>query len=195
MKLVIAGSRDLSGERDFDLTQIIASCERFGYFKRSDITEFLSGGARGVDMAAEDYARYYNLPFRLFAPDWNYHGKAAGLIRNTEMAQYADHGLIIWDGKSTGTQHMMAQLTKYQKPYVVFTREWVPTMGRKVKRTFTDPYEYAWFTTRKDGQCPIPFVDGWEEIDFWGDRFTDNYHCRRMKNFTLEDATHIEEER
>lgn len=35
------------------------------------------------------------------------HGKAAGYLRNTEMAKNADALVAFWDGMSLGTRHMI----------------------------------------------------------------------------------------
>ncbi len=51
-----------------------------------------------------------------FPPDWEKHGKAAGPIRNKEMAEYADALLLIWDGKSRGSASMKKEMEKLEKP-------------------------------------------------------------------------------
>ena len=72
------------------------------------VTEIVSGGARGVDTLAEQYAEAHNIPFTLFPADWETHGKKSGFLRNAEMAHYADYGVAIWDGESRGTKHMIS---------------------------------------------------------------------------------------
>jgi hypothetical protein len=42
-----------------------------------------------------------------YYPQWEVHGKRAGILRNIEMAMYADALLAFWDGKSPGTKHMI----------------------------------------------------------------------------------------
>lgn len=74
------------------------------------ITEVVSGGARGPDRAGELWAKINGVRVRVFPADWEKHGKAAGPIRNIEMAKYVgkDGALLpLWDGKSRGTRHMM----------------------------------------------------------------------------------------
>ena len=48
--------------------------------------------------------------------DWNKHGKAAGPIRNRQMAEYADCLIAVWDGKSRGTKNMIDEMNKLMKP-------------------------------------------------------------------------------
>lgn len=67
----------------------------------------VSGGASGVDLYGEKWARKNDIPIKRFPADWAKYGKRAGLIRNVEMANYADGLIAIWDGQSRGTKHMI----------------------------------------------------------------------------------------
>jgi len=107
MKVIIAGSRSIE-----DWT-IVATAIRNSPFK---ITEVVSGGARGVDNLAESLADLHGMPVKLFPADWNKHGKAAGPIRNKQMAEYADCLIAIWDGESKGTSNMIQEMQKLNKP-------------------------------------------------------------------------------
>lgn len=69
--------------------------------------EIVSGLAKGPDTIALEYAKKFNLPYKEFPADWNKHNKAAGMIRNAEMAEYADRVLVFWDMKSKGTKNML----------------------------------------------------------------------------------------
>ena len=94
MKLAIIGSRTFQDEVLFKKSLVS--------FK--DITEIVSGGAKGADTWAEVYAKENNIPFTLFKPDWKRYGRGAGIIRNTEIINYADEVIAFWDGKSKGTK-------------------------------------------------------------------------------------------
>lgn len=74
-----------------------------------EVSEVVSGGARGVDAAGEVWAKGYRIPVRRFPANWKTHGGAAGPIRNGEMAAYADAVIAIWDGQSRGTADMVRQ--------------------------------------------------------------------------------------
>ena len=104
MKVIIAGSREIT---DYDAVE--SAVKNSGF----DITEVVSGTARGVDRLGERYARENNIPLKLFPADWNLHGKKAGPLRNIEMAKYADGLVALWDGFSNGTRHMLAQGVDY----------------------------------------------------------------------------------
>ena len=111
MKVVIAGSRDIT---DYDiLLKAIKECP-------FEITEVISGRARGVDTLGEKYAEDYGLKLHLFPADWKKYRNAAGPIRNAQMADFADVVLCVWDGKSSGTKDMMNQAKKRGLPLYVF---------------------------------------------------------------------------
>lgn len=103
MKTIIAGSREIV---DFNcVLKAVADC---GW----TITEVVSGGARGVDTLGEQYAKSFNIPMKRFPADWNQHGRSAGVIRNREMANYAQALIAIWDGNSRGTKNMIDEASK-----------------------------------------------------------------------------------
>lgn len=117
MKLIIAGSRSLKPSFGF-----IESAIRM--LKLPAITEIISGGAEGVDSEAHHFIQHRELPFKLFPADWNKHGKAAGPIRNKQMAEYGHALLLIWDGESRGSSNMKKEMLKLKKPvYEVILRE------------------------------------------------------------------------
>lgn len=103
MKTIIAGSRSIA-----DPNIVSEAIAASGF----TITEMVSGGARGVDRLGENWASAANIPIKRFIPDWDSHGKRAGFFRNTEMAEYADALIAIWDGKSRGTGHMISEAAK-----------------------------------------------------------------------------------
>lgn len=126
MKLIIAGSRDLEicGEH---------ICDYLDYFQLNP-EEIVTGNSGNVDKAgnefAEDnfrYSQYEKCSYilTLFSPDWNKHGKAAGPIRNREMAQYSDALLIVWNGESRGSKNMKEEMLKLDKPvYEIVLRKY-----------------------------------------------------------------------
>lgn len=111
MKVIIAGSRSI--EEDWIL---VDHCVRLSGY---EITEVVSGGARGIDTSGEQFAIIRGIPFKRFPADWNSKGKSAGILRNIEMANYADALIAIWDGKSKGTLHMINDMVSKQKPVYV----------------------------------------------------------------------------
>lgn len=82
-------------------------------------TTIVSGGARGVDSAAEMEARVQGMEVIVFLPDWNKHGKKAGFLRNIDIVNAADRVVAFWDGESKGTQHSINLAKKAGKPVEV----------------------------------------------------------------------------
>ncbi len=112
MKVIIAGGRDIE---DCDPVQTAITESGF------KITEVVSGGARGVDKSGEALAALHGMPCKVFPADWNKNGKAAGPIRNRQMADYADALIAVWDGQSRGTKNMIETMRKLGKPVHVHT--------------------------------------------------------------------------
>lgn len=107
IKTIIAGSRSMSSYEL--LTKIIDSCP----FK-FEITEVVSGTAKGVDKLGEEWAKNNRIPIKQFPANWDKFGKSAGYKRNEEMAKYADAAIIIHKDASKGTQHIKDLAEKYK---------------------------------------------------------------------------------
>ena len=99
MRTIIAGSRDSTKQQ---VEEAIASCPWV-----NEITVVLSGTARGADKYGEEWAKRMSLPVEMFPTDWNRYGKAAGPIRNKQMAERAEALIAVWDGVSSGTKNMI----------------------------------------------------------------------------------------
>lgn len=56
----------------------------------------------------EAWARENGISYIRFPADWDKYGRSAGMIRNREMAKYAEALIAIWDGRSRGTSNMMS---------------------------------------------------------------------------------------
>lgn len=110
MKLIIAGGRDL-----YSMESLIYW---FLYNSGGDLepTEIVSGGASGIDESGEAFAKTNEYPVKVFEADWETHGRAAGPIRNKQMAEYADALLLIWNGESPGSKSMRSEMAKLNKP-------------------------------------------------------------------------------
>lgn len=117
MKTIIAGSRDFN---DYDQVLITLSSLDF------QVTEIVSGCCRGPDQLGEMYAKEYKVPVKKFPADWNQHGKAAGPIRNRQMAEYSDALVAFWDHNSRGTKNMIDEARKRNKTVVVVPIKFQP---------------------------------------------------------------------
>ena len=108
LNVIIAGSRDFT---DYELLERLLDM----YFQRysPDQIEIVSGGARGADRLGERYAQSRGMALKVMPANWNQHGKSAGYRRNEQMAQYATHCVVFWDGESRGPQHMIDLANQY----------------------------------------------------------------------------------
>ena len=104
MRTIIAGSRSIT---NYDVVNKATIDSKF------DITEVISGTARGVDQIGELWAKNNNIPVEKHPADWDKYGKSAGYIRNEEMAKCSDALIAIWDGESKGTKHMLDLAVKH----------------------------------------------------------------------------------
>lgn len=104
-KVIIAGSR---GFCDFDHLRQVCNFFLKDMREKYDI-EIVSGTARGADKLGEQYALSSGFKLTRFPADWNTHGKQAGFLRNTQMAEYADALISFQLNGSRGTAHMIKE--------------------------------------------------------------------------------------
>ena len=106
MKLIVAGSRSFSNYKllCWNLDKIING---------NNEVEIVSGTAQGADKLGEYYAQTHGFAVKQFPANWNKFGKSAGYRRNEEMAKYATHCIVFWDGESRGTKHMIDLANKH----------------------------------------------------------------------------------
>ncbi len=97
MKMIIAGGRDFIGSHK-DLLEIAEVCDKY------EVTEIISGGARGADQFGETFANLTALDLKIVPAEWDLYGKSAGYKRNVIMAELADIVFLFPGGK--GTDHM-----------------------------------------------------------------------------------------
>ena len=101
MKIAIIGSRNLVIE---NLEQHILNA-----------TEIVSGGAKGVDQCAAEYARSHGILLTEILPNYERYGRAAPILRNQEIVDCADEIVAFWDGKSKGTLSVINYAQKIHK--------------------------------------------------------------------------------
>ena len=99
MKTAVIGSRGLR----------VTNLEKY---LPPDTTEIVSGGAKGIDTCAKEYALTHNIKLTEFLPDYKQFGRVAPLKRNLQIIEYADIVLAFWDGKSRGTKYVIDNCRK-----------------------------------------------------------------------------------
>ena len=99
MKVAVIGSRGLTVD---DLEKYLPK----------DTTEIVSGGAKGIDNCARNYALSHDLKLTEFLPEYSKYGRSAPLKRNLQIIEYADVVIAFWDGKSRGTKYVIDNCKK-----------------------------------------------------------------------------------
>ena len=99
MKVAVIGSRGLT-------------IDDFGKYLPEDTTEIVSGGAKGVDSCAKEYALAHNIKLTEFLPEYKKFGRAAPLKRNLQIIEYSDIVLAFWNGTSKGTKYVIDNCNK-----------------------------------------------------------------------------------
>ena len=99
MKVAVIGSRGLS-------------VSDLGRYLPENTTEIVSGGAKGVDTSAREYALAHGIKLTEFLPEYTRFGRSAPLKRNITIIEYSDIVLAFWDGKSRGTKFVIDNCRK-----------------------------------------------------------------------------------
>ena len=76
----------------------------------------VSGGARGADSYAREFAQKHNLTLIEYLPEYEKYGKGAPLVRNKLIVDNCDFVLAFWDGKSRGTKFTLDYAKEKNKP-------------------------------------------------------------------------------
>jgi predicted Rossmann fold nucleotide-binding protein DprA/Smf involved in DNA uptake len=111
MKVLICGSRGIK-----DPAVLLQAVEQSGMTPR----HIISGGARGVDHLAREYAAAKGIEFTEYLADWDRYGKRAGFVRNCVMVGAADAVIAVWDGSSPGTKHSIEYARSCGKQVFVY---------------------------------------------------------------------------
>ena len=114
MKVAVIGSRDFN-DRDRLFAELDALQKAEGAF-----LVIVSGGAKGADSLAAEYAKERDIVLYVIEPDWQRYGRGAGVVRNAEIVRQADVVAAFWDGKSRGTKSSLDLARKANKPVFVF---------------------------------------------------------------------------
>ncbi len=99
MKVAVIGSRGLT-------------INNLGDYLPEGTTEIISGGARGIDTVARNYALEHGIKLTEYLPEYEKYSKAAPLKRNITIIENADIMLAFWDGNSRGTKFVIDECRK-----------------------------------------------------------------------------------
>lgn len=116
MRIAVIGSREFQ-----DLTQVFHFIEEL-----PSGTTIVSGGARGVDTVARMCAETRGFDFIERKPEYDkYPKKVAPLKRNDVIISEVDEVHAFWDGSSHGTQYVIDECKRLDKPCTIHYDEGV----------------------------------------------------------------------
>ena len=120
-RVAIVGSRDYGVwyDEDGNKHQDLSEVREFIGSLPACVT-IISGGAKGVDTAAEQAAVEFDLSLKVWKADWATYGKRAGMVRNRQIVDDADCVIAFWDGFSSGTKHTIEEARARGKFTIVF---------------------------------------------------------------------------
>lgn len=107
MKVAVIGSRGLN-------------VPSLGDYLPEGTDEIVSGGAKGIDTSAKQYALAHGLKLTEFLPEYDKYGRSAPLKRNITIIEHADLVLAFWDGQSRGTAFVIKKCHEMNIPVKVF---------------------------------------------------------------------------
>lgn len=108
MKVAVIGSRG-------------STVDNLGDYLPKDTTEIISGGAKGIDSCAREYAISNNIKLTEILPEYGKYKRNAPLIRNIAIIENADLVLAFWDGKSRGTKFVIDKCKALGKKIKIIT--------------------------------------------------------------------------
>lgn len=94
MRVAVIGSRGLT-------------VGNLGKYLPEGTSEIVSGGAKGIDTCAREYAVLHGIKLTEFLPEYEKFGRGAPLKRNITIIKNSDIVLAFWDGKSHGTKFVI----------------------------------------------------------------------------------------
>jgi hypothetical protein len=102
-KLIVSGLRTCE-RKDLVYAEINKFISEIG-----GVDEIISGGSLGVDMYTKRYAEEHGIKFKEFAPDFQSHINAATFVRDSQMAEYGTHLLVLSNGISKESKNLITE--------------------------------------------------------------------------------------
>lgn len=111
MKIAIIGSRECGNINFEELLE-----KHLNVIANDTI---ISGGARGIDTLAAQYAKKHGVKLLEFRPDYTTFGRSATFVRNRMIVDVADVVIAFWNGSSRGTKYTIEYAKKKYVPMVI----------------------------------------------------------------------------
>ena len=115
IKIAIVGSRDFVDFEEFKEKVTPIFLELVG-----NIDCIISGGAKGADSLAEEYAKVNKINTVIYRPDWKKYGRGAGIVRNRAIIENSDLVIAFIKNNSRGTTNSIKVARELNKELMVF---------------------------------------------------------------------------
>ena len=114
--LAVIGSRSIIDKEliRVNLDYLINSLIKVGLTTKDKLI-ILSGGAKGVDRLAAQYASDSNILNINILPNWNLLGEKAGFVRNENIIKYSHRIIAFQSNNSPGTQNGINHAIRMKK--------------------------------------------------------------------------------
>lgn len=117
-KCAIVGSRTFN---DYD--KLCSVLDWIKSYMGYSFDVIISGGAKGADSLAEQYAKDNNITLSVHPANWKKYGKRAGFLRNKEIIKNTEICVAFWNGISKGTADDIELCNKYVKECWIYNFE------------------------------------------------------------------------
>lgn len=118
MKLAISGWRGMSLKGEH-LLVFQEAMEDLIVTQNKIPSLVITGGAKGADALGEAWAKQHGIPLLVLTPEYKKHGKAAPLLRNTDIVKACTHLLAFPHSSGSGTQDAIRKAMKMDKIVIV----------------------------------------------------------------------------
>ncbi len=99
MVILVSGGREYT---DWNTVNLVLT----NIHRETPIEKIVHGGARGADSLGGKWAKENDILEKVYKPDWNTYGKAAGSIRNQQMLDEESIDLLVSFPGGKGTADM-----------------------------------------------------------------------------------------
>lgn len=118
-RCIVAGSRTI-----MNATAVAEAIHEAQVKWNRKITLGISGAAAGPDTIGAQLLSAQGVEIKYMPAQWNgtdpitgrKYGRRAGIVRNEEMLKIADAVIVVWDGSSRGTAHLINAATAKKLP-------------------------------------------------------------------------------
>lgn len=84
-----------------------------------NVDAIISGGAKGIDTLAAEYAKKNGVQLIEYRPDYAKYGRVATFFRNRQIIESSDMVIAFWNGESKGTKYTIDYAKKIGRQTII----------------------------------------------------------------------------